>query len=47
MRARLEPKMPARPVSTSAPPSVREVIRSPGQQLDAATRAAMEPRFGA
>ena len=46
MRARLEPKMPARPVSTSAPPSVREVIRSPGQQLDAATRAAMEPRFG-
>ncbi len=27
-------------------PIVREVIRSPGQPLDAATRAFMEPRFG-
>src|SRR6266850_914243 len=46
MRIRLEPKMLAGPVRTSAPPSVREVLRSPGQPLDAATRAAMEPRFG-
>jgi len=38
--------MLAGPVRTSAPPSVREVLRSPGQPLDAATRAAMEPRFG-
>ena len=31
---------------TEAPPSVHEVSRSPGQPLDAATRAFMEPRFG-
>jgi hypothetical protein len=30
----------------SAPPIVHEVLRSPGQPLDAATRAYMEPRFG-
>jgi hypothetical protein len=29
-----------------APPIVREVLRSPGQPLDAQTRALMEPRFG-
>jgi Domain of unknown function (DUF4157)/Lysine-specific metallo-endopeptidase len=29
-----------------APPIVHEVIRSPGQPLDPATRAFMEPRFG-
>lgn len=29
-----------------APPIVAEVLRSPGQPLDAATRAFMEPRFG-
>ena len=29
-----------------APPIVHEVLRSPGQPLDAATRASMEPRFG-
>jgi hypothetical protein len=28
------------------PPIVQEVLRSPGQPLDAATRAVMEPRFG-
>ena len=28
------------------PPIVPEVLRSPGQPLDAATRAFMEPRFG-
>ncbi len=30
----------------SAPPIVHEVLRSPGQPLDSATRAFMEPRFG-
>lgn len=29
-----------------APPIVNDVIRSPGEPLDAATRAFMEPRFG-
>jgi hypothetical protein len=32
--------------SSEAPASVHEVLRSPGQPLDAATRAYMEPRFG-
>ena len=32
--------------STSAPPVVNEVLRSPGKPLDTATRAFMEPRFG-
>lgn len=30
----------------AAPPSVHDVLRSPGQPLDPATRAFMEPRFG-
>ena len=30
----------------NVPPLVREVLRSPGQSLDPATRAFMEPRFG-
>ena len=30
----------------SVPPIVHEVLRSPGQSLDASTRAFMEPRFG-
>jgi hypothetical protein len=30
----------------AAPPSVHAVLRSPGQPLDPATRAFMEPRFG-
>jgi hypothetical protein len=29
-----------------APPAVHEVLRSPGESLDAGTRAFMEPRFG-
>ena len=29
-----------------APPIVHDVLRSPGQPLDAVTRASMEPRFG-
>ena len=31
---------------STVPPIVHEVLRSPGQPLDAATRAFMEPRFG-
>src|SRR5712692_284709 len=31
---------------TQVPPIVHEVLRSPGQPLDPATRAFMEPRFG-
>jgi hypothetical protein len=31
----------------TAPPIVHEVLRSPGQSLDAGTRGFMEPRFGA
>jgi Domain of unknown function (DUF4157) len=31
---------------TAAPPIVDDVLRSPGQPLDAATRAYFEPRFG-
>ena len=33
--------------STEAPPIVHDVLRSPGQPLDSATRSFMEPRFGA
>ena len=33
-------------VSTEVPPIVQEVLRSPGQPLDAATRAFMESSFG-
>ncbi len=36
----------AQAMSSSAPLIVHEVLRSPGQPLDAATRAFMEPRFG-
>jgi hypothetical protein len=32
--------------TTAAPPAVHEALRSPGQPLDPATRAFMEPRFG-
>lgn len=34
------------PAGSPAPPVVEEVMRSPGQPLDASTRAFMEPRFG-
>ena len=34
------------PATHEAPASVHEVLRSPGQPLDAATRACFEPRFG-
>lgn len=41
-------KKPAGPGSAAsdAPPIVHDVLRSPGQPLDAATRAYFEPRFG-
>ena len=34
------------PQTSEVPPIVQEVLRSPGQPLDAATRAFIEPRFG-
>jgi hypothetical protein len=34
------------PTPAPQPPVVHDVLRSPGQPLDAATRAFMEPRFG-
>jgi hypothetical protein len=34
------------PAPYSVPPIVQEVLRSPGQPLDPATRSFMEPRFG-
>ena len=34
------------PEQTAVPPMVHDVLRSPGQPLDLATRAFMEPRFG-
>src|SRR5207302_6062309 len=34
------------PAPTTAPPIVHDVLSSPGQPLDAGTRAFMEPRFG-
>jgi hypothetical protein len=42
----LQCKSQARRSNSSAPPIVNEVLRSPGQPLDAATRSFMEPRFG-
>lgn len=35
-----------KPQHSEVPPIVREVLRSPGQPLDAATRALFEPHFG-
>jgi Domain of unknown function (DUF4157) len=37
---------PGSPAQAEAPPIVHDVLRSPGQPLDAATRSFMEPRFG-
>jgi hypothetical protein len=46
-KAKLRPKrQPSADSAASAPPVVHEVLRSPGQPLDAQTRAFMEPRFG-
>jgi hypothetical protein len=56
-RGQTEPPYQEHPVQTKhirekdglvgeAPPLVEEVVRAPGQSLDARTRAFMEPRFG-
>jgi hypothetical protein len=34
------------PVRSTAPPIVNSLLNSPGQPLDAETRAFVEPRFG-
>lgn len=44
-RKRLQ-RSPLYAAPASVPPIVSEVLRSPGQPLDANTRASMEPRFG-
>jgi len=43
---KLQAKSAEAPLPGEAPPIVHDVLRSPGQPLDAATRAFMEPRFG-
>jgi len=49
-KGRLQRKVPNSDLGTRndsvVPPIVHEVLRSPGQSLDAETRAFMEPRFG-
>ena len=44
--AHLDPGITAGPASGNAPPIVHEVLRSPGQPLDAGTRAYFESRYG-
>jgi hypothetical protein len=44
-RAAVQPSAPS-PQPSEVPSIVHEVLRSPGQPLDAQTRAFMEPRFG-
>ncbi len=45
-KPRLQPKSVAAAPEAVAPPIVHEVLRTPGQPLDAATRDFFEPRFG-
>jgi len=45
-KGKLQRKSAGQPAPQTAPPVVHEVLRSPGQPLDAATRAFFEPRFG-
>lgn len=45
-RLRRESAKPGGLEQAAVPPLVHEVLRSPGQPLDPATRAFMEPRFG-
>lgn len=45
-KKRLQRKATNHSEPETVPPIVHEVLRSPGQPLDAATRAFMEPRFG-
>jgi outer membrane protein OmpA-like peptidoglycan-associated protein len=42
----LKPVSGETPGPTETPPIVHEILRTPGERLDAATRAFMEPRFG-
>lgn len=42
----LQRKASNRSQSSEVPPIVHEVLRTPGQSLDSATRSFMEPRFG-
>jgi hypothetical protein len=45
-RKRLQLRATSQTELKTVPPIVHDVLRSPGQQLDAQTRAFMEPRFG-
>ena len=45
-KQRLQRKAAGQTETIDVPPSVHEVLRSPGQPLDVATRAFFEPRFG-
>jgi Domain of unknown function (DUF4157) len=45
-KERLQRKASHRSETTEVPEVVNEVLRSPGQPLDASTRSFMEPRFG-
>lgn len=45
-KKRLQRKAVGDKQETAVPPIVHDVLRSPGQPLDPATRAYMEPRFG-
>jgi hypothetical protein len=45
-KSSLQRKATNESASSEVPTVVHEVLRSPGQPLDAATRAVMEPRFG-
>jgi hypothetical protein len=45
-RASLSPRGRGTEAEEKVPPSVHEILRSPGQRLDAATRAFFEPHFG-
>jgi len=45
-RSNIQRKASGEVTQPAAPPIVHEVLRSPGQPLDAATRAFFEPRFG-
>jgi hypothetical protein len=46
-KGKLQRKAAGALTPTEAPPIVHEVLRSPGQPLDSATRSFFEPRFGA
>src|ERR1035438_1655450 len=46
LQRRTATAQPANQANAIAPPIVHEVLRSPGQPLDSATRTFMEPRFG-